>query len=173
MEEKKKELYGRLDFVGWLLSEWRTRAVLPYVVGDLMDLACGDNRLVRKNGSGVGVDIVDYQNVDIVCPDFSNLPFAENTFDTVTILAALNYFDNPVKVLSEIARILKPDGTLLVTFLNQSVSRAWHTIKERDTTPRPAFNKEELAACLQTAGMHIVDRKSFMLGVNIIYFIKR
>ena len=173
MTEKKKELYSRLDIVGWLLSEWRTRAVLAYVAGNFLDIACGDNRLVQKNGSGVGVDIVDYQNVDVVCPDFSSLPFEDNAFDTVTILAALNYFENPKEVLDEVSRILKPDGTLLVTFLNQGVSRIWHTIKEKETTPRPAFNEAELTACLEPAGMRIVDTKSFMFGLNIIYFIKK
>jgi len=169
----KKELYSFQDVIGWLLSEWRTRAVLPYVVGDLLDLACGDNRLVKKNGSGVGVDIVDYDNVDVVCPDFSTLPFDDNTFDTVTILAALNYFEKPKEVVAEVGRILKPDGTFLVTFLNQRISKIWHTVKERETTPRPAFNEAELTACLQSAAMRIVDKKSFMFGLNSIYFIKR
>lgn len=169
---KKTGLYSRSDIIGCILSEWRTWAVLPYVTGKLMDLACGDNRLVRKYGSGTGVDITNYTNVDVLCNDFSNLPFADNTFDTVTILAALNYFENPKAVLGEIGRILKPDGTLLVTFLNQKVSEIWHSIKERHTTPRPAFSEAELTACLQAADMRVVDKKMFMLGVNTIYFIK-
>jgi len=170
---EKMKLYGRSDIIGYILSEWRTRAVSPYVSGALMDLACGDNRLVRKRGSGVGVDRVGYQNVDVVCPDFSRLPFRNREFDTVTILAALNYFENPVGVLSEIGRVLKTDGTLLVTFLNQEVSRIWHSIKERNTTPRPAFNEVELITYLQAANLRIIQKKTFMFGVNTIYFIKR
>jgi SAM-dependent methyltransferase len=172
-EMKKKELYGRSDIVGYLLSEWRTRAVLPYVTGTLMDLACGDNRLVRKYGSGTGVDITNYHNVNVLCNDFSTLPFAAGEFDTVTILAALNYFENPREVLSEISRVLKPDGTLLVTFLNQDVSRLWHSVKERRSTPRPAFNEDELTDCVKAANMRIVQKKAFMFGVNTIYFIKK
>ncbi len=170
---KRKELYSRSDIVSWLLSEWRTRAVLPYVTGTLMDLACGDNRLVRKYGAGTGVDITNYHNVDVLCNDFSNLPFAGNEFDTVTILAALNYFENPGAVLREINRILKPEGTLLVTFLNQEVSRIWHSFWERSITPRPAFNEAELIDCVEAAHMRIVQKKTFMFGLNKIYFIKR
>jgi len=169
----RKELYKGSDVVGWLLSEWRTRAVLPSVAGKLMDLACGDNRLVKKYGSGVGVDIVPYRNVDTVCPDFSDLPFSDNEFDTVTIVAALNYFDDPTAVLREIGRVMRPDGTLLVTFLNQKVSKLWHRIKERDITPRPAFSEAELAGCVQSAGLRIVRKRKFMLGVNVIYFIRK
>lgn len=167
------KLYSRSDVVGWLLSQWRARAVLPYVVGNLMDLACGDNRLVRKYGSGVGVDVVNYQNVDVVCNDLSSLPLGDNEFDTVTILAALNYFENPEAVLSEVSRILKPDGTLLITFLNHKISRIWHSFRERQTTPRPAFSETELTVCLQAANMRVVEKKTFMLGLNTIYFIKR
>jgi SAM-dependent methyltransferase len=170
---KKKELYSRSDIIGYILSEWRMRAVLPYVTGTLMDLACGDNRLVKKYGSGTGVDITNYKNIDVLCNDFSDLPFAGEEFDTVTILAALNYFENPREVLAEISRILKPDGTLLVTFLNQDVSRLWHSVKERRSTPRPAFNEAELTDCLKDAHMRIVQKRRFMFGVNTIYFIKK
>lgn len=166
-------LYSRYDVVGRVLSEWRARAVLPYAVGNLLDLACGDNRLVRINGSGVGVDIVEYQNVDVVCHDLSDLPFGDHEFDTVTILAALNYFEKPVAVLREVGRILKPGGTLLITFLNRKVSRTWHRFRERATTPRPAFDEAELTVCLQAENMHVVRKKKFMFGLNTIYFIKR
>jgi len=170
---KKKELYGRFDVVGYILSEWRMRAVLPHVTGTLMDLACGDNRLVRKYGSGTGVDITNYGNVDVLCSDFSSLPFAGGEFDTVTILAALNYFEDPGGVVREIGRVLKSDGTLLVTFLNQEVSRIWHTVKEKHTTPRPAFSEAELALYLQGAHLRVIEKKTFMLGLNTIYFIKK
>lgn len=170
---KTRELYRRSDLVGWILSEWRARAVLPQVSGRLMDLACGDNRVVGAFGSGVGVDIVDYQNVDVVCRDFARLPFRDAAFDTVTILAALNYFDDPVSVLREVRRLLKPDGTVLITFLNKKASRLWHQFKERNSTPRPSFDAAELAACLNAADLRVVGTRSFMLGLNIIYFVKR
>jgi SAM-dependent methyltransferase len=169
----KMQLYRRSDLVGWLLSEWRARAVLPHVAGNLMDLACGDNRLVKGYGSGVGVDIMGYGGVDVVCPDLGRLPFRDGEFDTVTILASLNYFDDPVSVLREVRRVLKPDGTVLVTLLNKTLSKLWHMVRERDTTPRPTLDDAELASCLGVAGMRVVSRKRFMLGLNTVYSIKR
>lgn len=167
-----RPLYSHFDVIGRFLSAWRARAVQPHVSGHLMDLACGDNRLVRRNRSGVGVDIVEYPNVDFVCRDLSRLPFADDHFDTVTILAALNYFEDPHSVLHEVRRILKPDGTLLLTFPNKTLSRFWHMLKERKTTPRPAFDESELTTCLRAAKLRIAAKKSFMLGANTIYFIK-
>lgn len=170
---KRKQLYGPFDIIGYILSEWRMRAVLPHVSGSLMDLACGDNRLARKYGSGIGVDITNYMHVDVLCRDFSCLPFRDNEFDTVTILAALNYFNNTGAVLTEVRRVLKTDGTLLVTFLNQNISRIWHTVKEKHSTPRPAFSEAELMSYLQDAHLRIAAKKTFMLGINTIYFIKK
>lgn len=169
----KGPLYSRSDPVGWLLSEWRAKAVLPHVSGELLDLACGDNRLVRRYGSGVGVDIVRYDTVDVVCPDLSRLPFRSGHFDTVTIVAALNYFEDPIAVLREVRRILKQDGVLLVALLNKTVSTLWHRVREADMTPRPTLDERELAACLRSAELKLLRRKRFMLGLNTIHFIER
>jgi SAM-dependent methyltransferase len=119
------------------------------------------------------VDIVGYQHVDVVCPNLACLPFRDAGFDTVTILAALNYFEDPVSVLREVRRLLRPDGTLLVSLLNKRVSRLWHRVREADITPRPSLDAAELAACLEAANLRVVDTRSFMLGLNIIYFVKR
>lgn len=43
------------------------------------------------------------------------LPFADNSFDAVTCLEALEFFPSPGRALAEMARVLKPGGTLLVT----------------------------------------------------------
>lgn len=43
------------------------------------------------------------------------LPFAENQFDLVTCLEALEFFPSDTAALQEMVRVLKPGGTLLVT----------------------------------------------------------
>jgi SAM-dependent methyltransferase len=180
MDEPGKEaLYGRRDRLGAFLSAQRTRAVLPFVrEGTLVDLACGDNRLVTALGHavrgvrGIGVDIRDYGSVDLVREDLADLPFADLSVDTVTILAALNYFDDPVSVLREARRILKEAGVLIVTLLDKRLSRIWHVFRDR-SLPRIAFSENELRALLEKAGLRIAARHSFMLGLNRIYIIEK
>lgn len=169
----KSKLYNFFDPLGVFLSNWRCRAVSRHIKGkQLVDLACGDNRLTSKLGFGTGVDITDYGRADLVCPDFSNLPFESATVTTVTILAALNYFDEPIKVLQEISRILQPDGVLIVTFLNKNVSSFWHQIRDRGL-PRVAYSERELTALLSQTDLKIAAKHHFMLGLNCIYLIRK
>lgn len=48
------------------------------------------------------------------------LPFADNTFDAVTCLEALEFFPSDVEALQEMVRVLRPDG-----FLMTSRRRGW------------------------------------------------
>ncbi len=51
------------------------------------------------------------------------LPFADRTFDRVLIDSAIDHLGRPDLSLAEMARVLQPDGRLIVTFVNyQSVS---------------------------------------------------
>ena len=43
------------------------------------------------------------------------LPFADNTFDAVTCLEALEFFPSDKNAIVEMLRVLKPNGVLLVT----------------------------------------------------------
>jgi ubiquinone/menaquinone biosynthesis C-methylase UbiE len=62
---------------------------------------------------GVGVDIVG---------DAHKLPFPDKSFDLITLFMVLEHLENPEKALSEIARVLKPKGILLLTTVQY-----WHS----------------------------------------------
>lgn len=42
------------------------------------------------------------------------LPFADQTFDMVVSASAFHYFDDPVRALAEMKRVLKPQGTVII-----------------------------------------------------------
>jgi hypothetical protein len=65
--------------------------MLPHISRAQLDLACGTNELVKAYGCGVGVDRYPSGEVDVAIEDAARLPFDDQTFDTVTILAALNH----------------------------------------------------------------------------------
>jgi SAM-dependent methyltransferase len=73
--------------------------------------------LVLNIGSGnspcqvgvVNVDMMDYENVDIVC-DIHYLPFKDNSIDAVMSVAVMEHVREPAVVLKELRRVLKPGG---------------------------------------------------------------
>ena len=47
------------------------------------------------------------------------LPFKSNAYDAVICTVSIEYIVNPKTIFYEIARVLKPDGMLVVTFSNR------------------------------------------------------
>ena len=54
------------------------------------------------------------KKIELVLGDSENLPFADNTYDAVTVAFGVRNFENLEKGLVEIKRVLRPGGCLLV-----------------------------------------------------------
>lgn len=52
--------------------------------------------------------------IDMVVGDSENMPFEDNTFDAITVSFGVRNFANLDKGLTEIRRVLKPNGTFVV-----------------------------------------------------------
>jgi SAM-dependent methyltransferase len=67
-----------------------------------------------------GVDLAvgdatwDYRNLDAIC-DLVYLPFGRENFDAVVCTQVLEHVPEPLQVLQEIARVLKPGGRLFLS----------------------------------------------------------
>jgi ArsR family transcriptional regulator len=104
-------------------------------LGEVLDIASGDGvlaellaprvrRLVCLDLSGKVIEagqkrLAAQANVEFQHGDMHDLPFTAESFDTVLLLHALTYTENPQKVLSEAARVLRPKGQLLAITLRQ------------------------------------------------------
>lgn len=178
----QKQEGKKLDSIGRLLEKNRIKNVLPFIKGRLLDIGCGMNNLVRIYGNGVGVDAFDWGRADLVVPDTSELPFEDNEFDTITIIAALNHIPNREEVLRECFRLLNRGGTLIVTMIPPVISRIWHKVrspwdldqKERGMTEGEVygFNKKDLINLVQREGFELVDYKRFMIFNSLFLFKK-
>eukprot|EP00521_Asterionellopsis_glacialis_P008328 CAMPEP_0195290280 /NCGR_PEP_ID=MMETSP0707-20130614/6210_1 /TAXON_ID=33640 /ORGANISM="Asterionellopsis glacialis, Strain CCMP134" /LENGTH=243 /DNA_ID=CAMNT_0040350387 /DNA_START=107 /DNA_END=834 /DNA_ORIENTATION=+ len=54
-------------------------------------------------------------NVHFVKGSTNNLPFPDNSFDLVTTISSFHFWDDPGVCLSEIRRVLRPNGTFMLT----------------------------------------------------------
>ncbi len=99
--------------------------------GRLLDLGCGEHhrflksttfaekhgldRLAGREGHEPGPDVVNRLDCDIETVDV--LPFADQYFDVVTMLAVFEHIDPKrlVHLVAEIKRLLKPGGVYILT----------------------------------------------------------
>ncbi len=138
------EISTRYDLLNYILSfgldaVWRKRlaAFLPPRDGlKVLDLATGTADVLLalfKNNpnvqAGFGIDLaqkmldigrhkiashkLEYA-VTLSSGDANDIPFNENTFDTVTIAFGIRNVEDPMKVLNEMRRVLRPEGRALI-----------------------------------------------------------
>ena len=167
---------------------WRIDAVLPHLRGRVLDVGCGTGDLLRRYreanagdaraGASVGVDVFDWPGADLLVEDSSDLPYADASFDTVAVVAALNHIPNRGEVLRECRRLLRPGGQIVVTMLPPTLSKLWHRARrpwDADQTQRGmrpgevwGLTRRQIAALLTTAGFEAVGGERFMLGFNLL-----
>lgn len=73
-----------------------------------LDISEGMLTNARRNCESFG------DRVELVQGDAESLPFADNTFDVLTCVHSFHHYPRQGKVLSEMYRVLKPDGQLLI-----------------------------------------------------------
>ena len=63
------------------------------------------------------------------------LPFADGAFDGAAICVSIDYLTQPIAVLRELARVLRPGAPLVITFSNRcfpsKAIAAWHALDDR------------------------------------------
>ena len=164
-----------------LLEPWRLRVVRPFVRGRLLDLACGYNNLSRAHGFGLGADVFPWEGIDVRIEDAARLPFRDGSFDTASVVAALNHIPNREAALLAVMRVLRPGGLFLVTMIGPWTGRLAHLLFHQDEARRGGMRPGEvdgigpraMRALLQRAGFELVREVPFQLGLNRLYVARR
>lgn len=75
-----------------------------------------DHKAYDGRGDGVGGHVPSwtYGDTDLVC-DISSIPETDGSFDAVLCTEVLEHVPDPVRALEELARVLKPGGTLILS----------------------------------------------------------
>lgn len=154
------------------MSEWHKRFIRStlreairgraaiHAHGRLIDIGCGTKQYERLLApyvtEHVGVDHAlgthGLTKVDIVSSAY-DIPVADASFDTALMTEVLEHLDEPLAALVECARILRPDGMLILT-----APFIWHLHEE----PRDFFRYSGygLAHLLDSAGFEVVEVSS-------------
>ena len=122
----------------------------------------GDMLLVAERIRGErGIDNVDFRVMDA-----ESLGFEGGSFDIVSCRFAFHHFTNPEKVVSEMARVCKTGGKIVLVDGLSSEDAAkseYHNRIEqlRDPSHVRLYSQPELAGMLQDAGLKIVHARNW------------
>jgi len=175
-----------------LLRQFRIRRVLPYLRRypgcRLLDIGCGAHaRLLRTVepylASGVGVDFkappLESAKLSTRCAALGeSLPFGDAQFDLVTMLAVLEHLEHPAAILREVARVLRPQGGLVLTAPAHAAKPVLEFLAYRVGIVSAAeirdhkryFNPAELVELARGAGLQTERCGRFQLGFNNFLF---
>lgn len=104
--------------------------------------------------------VAKYVNCDV-----RHLPFADNSFDFIVSDSTLDHFQHKndiVVSLSELSRVLKPGGTLIITMDNKSnvtepLFRLWIHLGFNRFFIGKTYSMRELTSTLTSAGLAVTD----------------
>lgn len=136
------DIAHRYDLLNHLLSGgtdiyWRRRAISKLNISPdslVLDIACGTGDLAfttqkLKKSTVIGLDIATKMlvlakqksidknitdKINFLAGDGERIPFADKTFDAVTVAFGVRNMGDVKKNLSEMSRVLKPGGELII-----------------------------------------------------------
>lgn len=118
--------------------------------GRALEVGVGTGRFAGPLGIRFGVDPAAAmvrrareRGVTAVRAVGEHLPFRPGCFDAVLIALTLCFFDSPETALSEVARVLRPDGRLVLGFLDPTSPPGRNYVEESGS---PFYEDAELRA---------------------------
>jgi SAM-dependent methyltransferase len=128
-------VYPNLDFLFQQMLHLTLKEVNPTCGELILDVGCGravdGARLCEKGGQVIGLEPshvmiarakehLGRSNAQVALAQGigENLPFKPHSFDKVMCKGALDHFFSPGQTMEEIARVLKPNGEMIISIAN-------------------------------------------------------
>jgi len=151
----------------------------------LLDIGCGwEARMLKEVEpfikAGIGIDFKApklERESKITTIDMKlkkSLPFENNYFDVITMLAVLEHLEYPIEMASEIFRILKPNGCVVITVPSRYSKPvlefmafklriiSYDEIKDH----KKYYNRNDIFELFGGCGFEIEMHKYFQFGMN-------
>lgn len=177
------------------LKDERMTVVAEYCRGRVLDVGCGPaNQFIKKFigvDRGIGIDFFAYEGVANVIEDPTQLPFPDESFDTVTLVAVGGHIPRSKRSAEfhEFARVLRPGGRLVMTEgepITQALVHAWWHFylgmqgkvdidhqREMADDEELCMPHDELIGYLNTPPFKLILRRHFMWGLNNAFVAER
>jgi trans-aconitate methyltransferase len=170
-------LYDEKHSFVYRMAEGLIELLAPLPGEEILDIGCGTGHLTAKIATfGATVTGVDYSaemirqareahsQIRFEMADAAAIPM-EKPFDAVFSNATLHWIKEPERVISEIVRLLKPEGRFVAEFGGQgniaklvsAAERAWIRLKLPQPMPNPWYypSLPEYAGLLEKHGLRV------------------
>ena len=136
--------------------------------GDLLDIGTGTGRILQmfagRAHRGVGIDMSNdmlsvarsnlegssFKHIHVRKGDMYRLPLEDQSFDLAILHMVLHYSDNPAEVIREAARVLRPEGRLIVV---DFAAHSEEYLRNDCQHHRLGFADAEIKQCFGGAGI--------------------
>jgi len=145
------------------LSELRVlRELLPDPALAL-EIGVGTGRFAQPLGVAIGIDpslkMLEHaqrRGIGVVCAVAEALPFRHSAFDHALIVTTICFVDDARAMLLEACRVLKPEGALVIGFIDRTsrLGRHYEAHRQESVFYRDAvfFSADEVARLLSETG---------------------
>ncbi|MFN8284716.1 MAG: bifunctional demethylmenaquinone methyltransferase/2-methoxy-6-polyprenyl-1,4-benzoquinol methylase UbiE [Chitinophagales bacterium] len=188
-----------------LIGKSKPKQILDVATGTA-DLAIAEAKLNPEKITGVDISekmlavgrekIKNYPNIELQIGDSENLQFDDNSFDAVSVSFGVRNFENVTKGLTEMKRVLKPDGKVFVLefskpknwfiqkiyffyfctvlpFIGKIVSKDASAYTYLPESVKLFPDGEKFVELLQNVGFKNIECKTLTFGISTIYIAKK
>lgn len=149
----------------------------------VLDMGCGTGLLTRaieqKTKRVVGLDLTRQmleeaqlqsrkqgKSILFLQGDGHQLPFLDGQFDCIMTRLTVHHFPQPLKILKELVRVLKPNGRLIISDIVANMDlqkqKKHNEIEQlRDPSHVKFLNETELQEIIREAGLEIQESKKW------------
>lgn len=169
--------------------------VLQYVKGRCLEIGCGDGIwtgiLRRRCNKLVSIDLSEERikrakkkvnnlsSIDFILSDARSLPFKDCSFDTICAFEVIEHlpaYEDHLKFLCEVKRVLSKDGIFLISTPNRPLFSIYSSIlKEKHTTHFSELNYFQFKSILKAnfSFVKIYGRFGWLSPVYKFYIIRK
>lgn len=187
------------NFFQWL---WHThkinlakKIIRNLKFGNCLDVGCASGFMVSEISKSFpkakysGIDVYDkaiaaaqknYPHIKFHIASADKLPFKKDSLDLILFYETIEHVENPLKCLNEIKRVLRKNGTLILTMdsgslLFRIVWFCWENTKGRvwKKAHLHPFQHDELENLIKKAGFKIRKKIFSFLGMEVTFVLNR